>query len=327
MLVAAPFYGHTLCGYNPYLGLMSARLIVNADDFGLTRGVNRAIAELFDAGSLTSATLMASGPAFDDAVELARSRPGLGVGCHVVLTDGVPLSDPRSIPSLLGRDGHSFRPSLVSFITAVMTGQVSEQEIGREAIRQIERLQQAGIPVTHLDTHKHTHIFPVVARALLYAAERTGVHAMRNPFEQPWSLDLPSTPKASRKRDLQVRLVSRLKHRFQSQPQIRSGVVRTSDGTVGISATGRLDEPTLRQVIAHLPAGTWELVCHPGYNDADLDAITTRLRQTRAVEREALLAVLSTQARAAPLSPDQTSLHLPAFELIHYGRLAEQRAI
>jgi predicted glycoside hydrolase/deacetylase ChbG (UPF0249 family) len=90
---------------------MPSRLIINADDFGLTSGINRSIAELNRAGVLTSATLMATGPAFEDAIAIARSLPSLGIGCHIVLTDGVPASLPETIPSLLGPDGKTFRPS------------------------------------------------------------------------------------------------------------------------------------------------------------------------------------------------------------------------
>ncbi|HEU4636346.1 MAG TPA: ChbG/HpnK family deacetylase, partial [Edaphobacter sp.] len=101
---------------------MPPQLIVNADDFGLTKGINRSILSLHDAGALTSATLMATGPAFDDAVEIARRTPTLGIGCHVVLTDGIPASDPAKIPSLIGPDGRSFRPSLLSFVQALLRG-------------------------------------------------------------------------------------------------------------------------------------------------------------------------------------------------------------
>src|SRR5580692_2755261 len=139
---------------------MPARLILNADDFGLTRGINRAIAELHTAGALTSATLMANGPAFSDAVEIARAYPTLGVGCHVVLTDGTPLSPPETIPTLIGPDGKNFRPSLGRFFRNAMLGKINEADIAREATAQIQRLQHAGIAITHLDTHKHTHILP-----------------------------------------------------------------------------------------------------------------------------------------------------------------------
>jgi predicted glycoside hydrolase/deacetylase ChbG (UPF0249 family) len=286
---------------------MPARLIVNADDFGLTRGINRAILELHLAGALTSATLMANGPAFDDAAAIAVAHPSLGVGCHIVLTDGTPLSHPQDIPSLLGADGKSFRPSLPDFVLAVLRGKVSEDEIAIEALAQVQRLQRAGIDVTHLDTHKHAHIFPGVARPLLYVAERCNIGAIRNPFEEPWSLALGRSDPMRR---LQVRLMAHLRKRFAALPQIRQGRVVTTDGTIGISATGRLDAACLRAILAAMPAGTWELVCHPGYNDRDLDAVNTRLRATRDIERAALLSAFA-----------HDSLQPSSAELIHYGRL------
>jgi predicted glycoside hydrolase/deacetylase ChbG (UPF0249 family) len=283
---------------------MPSRLILNADDFGLTPGINRAVAELHAAGALTSATLMANGPAFEDAITTARTIPTLGVGCHIVLTDGTPISDPKNIPTLLGPDGKTFRPSLSGFFLAVLRGRVSEDDIAREALAQIQKLQRAGINVTHIDTHKHTHILPAVARPLLQVAEHTGITAIRNPFEQPWSLRIGRSPAIRR---LQVALVASLRSRFFALPQIRNRTVRTTDGTIGISATGSLNATTLGTILTALPAeGLYELVLHPGYNDPDLDAITTRLRTSRNTEREALL---------------QTFPHPSAPQLIHYGNI------
>jgi predicted glycoside hydrolase/deacetylase ChbG (UPF0249 family) len=266
---------------------MAARLILNADDFGLTCGINRAIGELNEVGAITSATLMANGVAFDDAVAVAHAHPALGVGCHIVLTDGVPVSHPDSVPSLLGADSRSFRPSLVDFVRALLLGQIREVEIAREALAQIEKLRSAGIAVTHIDTHKHTHLFPAVTRPLLEVCERVGIHAIRNPFEPAWSLALDH---GSGLRRAAIRLIGNLRPRFEAQPQIRNGSVRTTDGTVAISATGDLTAGTLAHVLSALPGtGTYELCCHPGYNDRDLDRVTTRLRTHRDVEREALL--------------------------------------
>jgi chitin disaccharide deacetylase len=286
---------------------MAARLIINADDFGLTRGINRAILELHQAGAVTSATLMANGPAYDDAVAIALANTALGVGCHIVLTDGTPLSHPQRIPTLLGADGKNFRPSLIDFLIAVLLGKVSEDEIAIEALAQIQQLQRSGIDVTHIDTHKHTHILPAVARPLLYVCERTGVGAIRNPFEEPWSLALGASDTLRR---FQVRLVHPLRKRFEALPQIRNHSILTTSGTIGISATGRLDRPMLDAILATMPEGLWELVCHPGYNDRDLDAVTTRLRVTREIERTALLGALATD-----------SPHPNSTELIHYGSL------
>jgi predicted glycoside hydrolase/deacetylase ChbG (UPF0249 family) len=287
---------------------MAPRLIINADDFGLTAGVNRAIAELHQAGALTSATLMATGAAFDDAVAIARANPTLGVGCHVVLTDGTPVSPPGSIPTLLGPNGKTFRPSLLDFIQALLRGSIREDEIEREATAQIEKLQRAGINVTHLDTHKHTHLFPAVSRPLLRLAQRCSIRAVRNPFEPAWSSRL--APNAFTRR-LQFHILSVLgKKSFLSLPQLSHGHVLTSSGTIGVSATGQLNAASLHSILYAMPEGTWELVCHPGYNDAALAAITTRLRATRDIEREALLKEIPEAIRT-----------LPDLELVHYGQI------
>jgi predicted glycoside hydrolase/deacetylase ChbG (UPF0249 family) len=288
---------------------MPARLILNADDFGLTRGINRAIAELHSAGALTSATLMANGPAFDDAVRIARAQPSLGIGCHVVLIDGLPLSPPETIPTLLGPDGKSFRRSLTDFFAAVLIGKVSEAEIFREAQAQITRIQQQGIALTHLDTHKHTHILPRVARPLLAVAERAGIPAIRNPFEPRWSSAIGENPFLRR---VLLRSFGYLQPLFAALPQIRSGRIRTTRGTLGISATGSLNPTSLAAILSAIPEGTWELVCHPGYSDRDLDALTTRLRASRDLERTTLLDVFFQQ----PQNPQ-------GIQLIHYKGLQD----
>jgi predicted glycoside hydrolase/deacetylase ChbG (UPF0249 family) len=293
---------------------MPPSLILNADDFGLTPGINRAIAELHAANALTSATLMAAGPAFDDAIRIAHAHPTLGIGCHIVLTDGAPISPPETIPTLLGPDRKTFRPSLGSFFRDALLNRIAAADIAREAQAQIDRIQQQGIRLTHLDTHKHTHILPHIARPLLAVAERTGIPAIRNPFEPPWSIALGRSPILRR---LQLRSLRHLQPRFLALPQIRSGSVRTTNGTLGISATGQLNPTTLGNILNAMPDGTWELVCHPGYNDRDLDAITTRLRSTREVELAALLAAFSKTSQSTP--------HLPHAELINYSSLSSHR--
>ncbi|MEO6909755.1 MAG: ChbG/HpnK family deacetylase [Edaphobacter sp.] len=287
---------------------MASRLIINADDFGLTPGINRAIEELHQVKALTSATLMATGPAFDGAVAIAHANPSLGIGCHIVLTDGTPASPPEHIPTLLGPDGKTFRPSLLDFVQALLRGAIHEDEIEREALAQIEKLQNAGIEITHLDTHKHTHLFPAVARPLLRVAHRCSIPAIRNPFEPAWSSRL--APNALRRR-IQFHILSVLgKKSFLALPQLTHGHVLTTNGTIGVSATGELNAESLHTILHAVPEGTWELVCHPGYNDGALDAITTRLRATRDIEREALLQEIPLAIRT-----------LPALELIHYGQM------
>jgi predicted glycoside hydrolase/deacetylase ChbG (UPF0249 family) len=262
------------------------RLILNADDFGLTRGINRAIAELHAAGCLTSATLMAGGAAFDDAVTIARAHPTLGIGCHVVLTDGRPISPPATIPTLLAPDRTHLRPKLTGFLRDLLLNRIDPADIHRESLAQIRHLQQAGIHVTHLDTHKHTHIFPQVIRPLLAAAAEAGVPAIRNPFEPAAQAPAHAPNHAPLQRRLQIAALNLFQPSFN---RIAAATPRPH-GTFGISATGGLNAGTLRDLLAHLPpTGTYELLCHPGYNDPDLDAVTTRLREHREIEREALL--------------------------------------
>ena len=268
------------------------RLIVNADDFGLTAGINLAVVELSRAGALSSATLMASGNAFKDAVLHTGAGGGVVVGCHIVLVDGVACAPPGTVPTVAAKDG-ALRSSLLRFIVDLQRGRISEAEIEAEAVAQITRLQTAGLTVSHVDTHKHTHLFPRVARPLLRAAMRCGVAAIRNPFEPAWSANLA---RGALVRKLQVAALRSFEQRFD-QLQRASGLAST-DGSIGVTATGRLDAAALRRLLDAAPAGTWELVCHPGYNDAALNTVKTRLRHTREVEREALLALIPEAVRA-----------------------------
>lgn len=268
------------------------RLIVNADDFGLTPGVNRAIIEAHQHGIVTSATMMAGAEAFDDAAEQARALvqhgAGLGVGCHVMLVDGSPLLPADQIPSLASCDSGAphFRKTLNSFALAAMTGKLKPSEIEAEAAAQIERVQQAGITVSHVDTHKHTHMFPAVLRPLLRAAKACGVSVVRNPFEPTHITALGPADWGSRKRRWQMRVLGRFADSFASE--VAAQGMLTTSGTLGVLVTGMLNLGTFFQIVSQLPDGTWEFVCHPGYHDADLDQVKTRLRESRLQELELL---------------------------------------
>lgn len=261
------------------------RLIINADDFGLTSGVNRGISEGSRFGTITSATLMAAGPAFSDAVALARTLPQLKIGCHVVLIDGVPVAE--QVPTLVGSD-HRFRSSLREFATAALRGKMSGNEIQRETEAQIRKIQAAGLTVTHVDTHKHTHIFPHVLRPMLRAARNCGIKAVRNPVEPllSWPRGLIAGTPSMWLRCAGVVAFQTFRGAFQKA--IRDEGVFTTDGTIAIAVTGKLDERALPVIVDALPEGTWELVCHPGYADDDLRAAGTRLIETRELELQAL---------------------------------------
>jgi hopanoid biosynthesis associated protein HpnK len=266
------------------------RLIVNADDFGFTAGVNRAIVEAHTRGIVTSSTLMASGPAFDDAVRLAKETPRLDVGCHLVLIDGEPVLDAVRLPTISSQHSgkNRFRDGLKSFAARALTGRLDATEIEAESGAQIRKIQSTGVCVSHVDSHKHTHLFPAVLAPVLRAAKACGVRAIRNPFgpRKP----LTSTELLARPglwaRYAEVRVLRALAGKFRDTAR-RQGML-TPNGTLGIVVTGALDERLFRAIAAIIPEGTWEFVCHPGYNDADLQRANTRLRESRETELSVL---------------------------------------
>ncbi len=264
-----------------------SRLILNADDFGLTIGVNRAIVELHRAGSLTSTTLMAKAAATEEAIALSRSTPSLGVGCHVVLVDGEPVTPMFNLPTLVNPRTNRFQPTLGQFLQRLLTRRIRSTEIEAEAAAQIALLQSRGLRLTHIDTHKHTHMFPAVLRPVLRAAKAAGIRAIRNPFEPAWSLR--ATPAAPMIRRAEVNLLWLLESAFRRI--VAEEGFATTDGAIGVLATGSLDAATVDALLRNLPPGTWELVSHPGYNDADLAKAHTRLLDSREIERQALASI------------------------------------
>ena len=202
-----------------------------------------------------------------------------------------PSRPPKPSPRSSAPTATSFRPSLADFFAAVLRGKVSAADIAREALAQIHRIQQQASPLTHIDTHKHTHILPRVARPLLAVAERTGIPAIRNPFEPRWSIALGKSRILRRAPTAQPRAsCSRA-----SSPCRRSAAAASAPPTAPSASPppATSTPPPSAHSSPPCPSGTWELVCHPGYNDRDLDAITTRLRATRDIERAALLDAFS----------------------------------
>jgi predicted glycoside hydrolase/deacetylase ChbG (UPF0249 family) len=158
------------------------------------------------------------------------------------------------------------------------------REIEAEAAAQIDLLQKRGLRLTHIDTHKHTHMFPAVLRPVLRAARAAGIRAVRNPFEPKWSLR--ATPGAPWVRRTEVSLLHFLEPVFRRI--VAEEGFTTTDGAVGVLATGTLDAATVMSLASALPDGTFELVSHPGYNDAELARAHTRLLASREIERDAL---------------------------------------
>jgi predicted glycoside hydrolase/deacetylase ChbG (UPF0249 family) len=151
-------------------------------------------------------------------------------------------------------------------------------------------------------------MFPRVLGPLIRAARACNVPAIRNPFEPDWSIRL--TGKAPHTRRLQVRTLRLFREQFLRA--VRAARLRTTDGALGVLATGTFDSAYVLRLLQNMPAGTWELVCHPGYIDVALRHVETRLIETRETERLALIDAL-----------ENPPADLPRIDLIHYGEFSD----
>lgn len=262
----------------------AVRLIVNADDFGIAEAVNRGIVEAFDRGIVTSTSIMATGPAFEHAVELARSRPALAVGVHLVLTEQRPLVGPGAAPTLVAADGR-FASHLTQLLGKQLRGQIALPEVRLELDAQLRRVRDAGIAISHIDGHQHVHVLPRIAGVVAELAAKYGVSAVRYPAERLRRYMLRNLRHAKRVAEQAALSI------FCASAPLKH--LRRSDAFVGFYFGGRLDEVNLATVLAGLPAGgTVELMCHPGHEDmrpagdwqyawaAERDALTSpRIRE------------------------------------------------
>ena len=265
-------------------------LIVNADDFGFTRGVNEGIVRAFKSGIVTSTTIMANGDAFEDAVEVALANPALGVGCHLALVGGRPVAPAGDVASLIESDG-MLPGTLTQLMTRLARGRVLQEHIERELRAQIQRVASAGIIPSHLDSHKHSHTHPSVMKAIARVAAEFGIKRVRNPFESVLAPALTGPAARARRgvylkqygMSVAVAVRARAFRRFA-----RDHAVLTPDFFFGVRLTGLLDAEAIRSIVESLQEGTTELMCHPGVYGQELEQARTRLKQQRQRELDAL---------------------------------------
>jgi len=272
----------------------TAGLVVHADDFGLAPGVNRAIQESLQAGTVTSTSILLGGPHAEEALLWASQHPQFDYGVHLNLTQGRPILPPERVPSLVTSSG-TF-PSLRLFMTRFFAGRVRLHQIRDEWRAQIATVRAAGVRVTHLDSHQHVHLLPrIFARAMspLARQDGLGVRVMDGPVEGhgPWP-----HPKS-----LLLSLATRRALRADS------GCPVSGHGF----GTAFMRQPTLRLLRSVLsrarPGRTYEFVVHPGRVDAALRSsgdtyLEGREREVaflaseefRAVVRHAGMAILAT---------------------------------
>jgi chitin disaccharide deacetylase len=258
-------------------------LVINGDDFGLTRGVNAGMLDAHRDGVLTSVSLFANAPATEDAITIAHATPSLGVGCHLTLVDGTPTLSASEVPSLVTRDGQ-FRQTWGAFLRACLFGRVSLDEVRRELTAQITRLQSAGVTLTHLDSHKHVHTWPPIFRIVAELATQFRVPAVRVPYESPWMGPVPAHFRdAAIRRQMLENLAMRYWTRIDAR--VLTTHSRSAPAFFGRVHTGRVVEAgILARIVEGLPEGVSELMMHPGYHDEALSRVRTRLRRQREQE-------------------------------------------
>lgn len=258
------------------------RAIINADDFGLCRGVNEGIIRAHREGILTSATLMANMPGFEQALDLSRANPRLGVGLHLNIVRGEPVSPREKVPSLLGPSG-LFLGSVYVFLRRLLAGRILLGEVERELRAQAEKALGAGFALTHLDSEKHMHTVPPIFTLALRLGKEYGIPGVRFINEFCLSPNLIQSGKSW--------LISL--SCFFMKKRIREHGIITADGFYGICRSGRMTAGRLRKVLSRLGEGATEIMTHPGYMTQellDLEKITGSyyINNFREAELEAL---------------------------------------
>jgi hopanoid biosynthesis associated protein HpnK len=289
---------------------MTRSVIINADDFGLSPGVNRGIVEAFREGVLTSTTALVNLESFEDAVRLARENPDLPTGIHLSLLWGRPVSNPADVAALVDDQGH-FPRSLTTLAARYALGRLARDQVRLEFRNQIRAFLDAGLKPTHADTHKHVHCLSGILDELIAAAREFGIDKIRLPDDdgrgpsQAAGGDSSLRPswKAAGKRRL-IRFFCR-----NARARLREAGLRTVDHFVGIEQTGCLNSDLLNRILSNLGSGTTEIMCHPGYDDE-----AARRYSATPLRREMELASLKD-----PSVKDCIADH--AIRLTHYGEL------
>jgi len=241
------------------------RLIVSADDFGLSPGVNAGILSAHRDGILTDASLMVSGAAFVDAVEQARATPTLSVGLHLVLVQGRATAPPHAVGGLVDRDGMFRNQPVLNGLRYFFTPGMRAQ-LEREIRAQLEKYLSSGLPLSHVDGHLNIHMHPTVLAILLELAPRYGIRALRLPRE-PLGISLRLDRRQRVRKVMEAVTFRCLVH--WALPRLAAHGIRHPDQMFGLHQSGHVTEPYLLGVLAALPPGVTEIYSHASNVDAD----------------------------------------------------------
>lgn len=244
------------------------KLIVNADDFGLHPLINAGIIKGFQEGFITSTSLMTSAPYWQEAVELAQQNPALGIGVHLTLVGGVPPVLPAvRVRSLLDADG-LFLPDYVAFAKRFYTGGVRRSELEAELRAQLERALAAGVNLTHVDSHQHTHVLPGVNALVLKLCCEYNIRRVRIPKEGYTFTGGYSTGLG--------RMVGRSGLSLcADMAAVRADGLglRHPQHFFGMLAGGHLNAGLIANILRQLPDGVSEIMTHPGLDAAELGKV------------------------------------------------------
>jgi chitin disaccharide deacetylase len=236
------------------IGTRSKRLIVTADDFGAALAVNDGVEQAHRNGILTAASLMVTGEAAQDAIARARAMPLLGVGLHVVLVEGRPALPPETLPDLVDGSG-LFRTDMVRTGITIFTKLAARAQLRAEIAAQFARFAATGLPLDHVNAHKHFHLHPTIASTILAVGRRYGMKAIRAPIEPRRVLRTIEGGPSGFDVTLPWALLVRRRMR-------RAGLV-VPDQVFGLAWSGALDTKRLRGLIENLPDGLTEIYSHP----------------------------------------------------------------
>jgi hopanoid biosynthesis associated protein HpnK len=248
------------------------RLVVNADDFGVSVRINEGIVQAHRDGVVAATSLMAVGGAFEQAVRLCRAVPSLDVGVHLALVAGRPL---RADVSSLVEENGCFPAGHAAFVRRWALGRIRRAEVQVEWAAQIERVLDRGIRVTHLDSHQHVHALPGIADLALALARRYRIAFVRAPVE-PLRIGRPLNLQGINRMlgSAFLRASWTLARLAAAGPAERRPL-----RFLGFHDGGRLDRERLRRLIAGLrPGRTYELMCHPGFKPEETDAKSWQYR-------------------------------------------------
>jgi len=254
------------------------RLIVNADDFGRSAAINRAVIRAHREGILTSASLMVNEPACDEAVALARETPRLGVGLHLTLLCGRSALPSRRIPGLVNA-GREFtrNPTGAGFRYFFLRG--LQEQLRQEIHAQFQKFRATGLPLDHVNGHLHLHLHPTVFRLLMADAAQLGIERLRLTLD-PFRLNLRLASGRLLYRALHVAIFHWLAGR--ARPALRERGLRHTSAVFGLLQNGRVDEDYVSRLLANLPAGDSELYSHPSLDEfrSEFDALVSpRIRE------------------------------------------------